>query len=62
MKDLIISDDHSTYISKYNEIQKTLTEKEISKGIYYDAAHMRVFEDKQEPGTYSREELDIEKK
>ena len=56
----LISDDHSTYIPKYNEFQKPLTENEISKGIYYDAAHMKAFEDKQEPGTYSSEKLDIE--
>jgi hypothetical protein len=59
MKNLI-SDRHSTYIPEYNEFQKTLTENEISKGIYYDAAHMKAFEDKQKPGTYSSEKLDIE--
>ena len=56
----IISISHSTYIPKYNEYQMAFTENEISKGIYYDAAHMKAFEDKQKPGTYSPEILDIE--
>ena len=38
----IISEDLSTYIPKYNEFQKTLTEKEIAKGVYYDATHLNV--------------------
>ena len=40
----LISDGHSTYLPQYNEFQKTLTEKKIAKGIYYDAAHLKVFE------------------
>ena len=56
----LISDGHSTYLPQYNEFQKTLTEKEIAKGIYYDAAHVKVFEDVQKPGTYSSEVLNIE--
>ena len=56
----LIKDGHSTYIPKYNERQQTLAENKISKGIYYDAAHMKDFEGRQKPGTYSPEELDIE--
>lgn len=54
MKNLI-SDGHSTYLPQYNEFQKTLTEKEIAKGIYF-----KVFENVQKPGTYSPKELNIE--
>ncbi len=54
----LISDGHSTYIPQYNEFQKTLTEKEINEGTYYDTEHLKVFEDVQEPGTFSSEELD----
>lgn len=57
MKNLI-SDGHSTYVAEYNEYQKTLTEKEIKEGTYYDAIHLKVFEDVQKPGTFSTEKLD----
>lgn len=54
----LISDGHSIYIPEYNEFQKTLTEKEINEGTYYDASHLKVFEDVQEPGTFSKEMID----
>lgn len=57
MKNLI-SDGHSTYVAEYNEFQKTLSEKEIEEGTYYDAIHLKVFEDVQKPGTFSTEKLD----
>ena len=60
MKNLI-RDGHSTYIPQYNEIQRTFAERKITKGDYYDAAHMKVFDGKQKPRTFSPEELNIEK-
>lgn len=53
----LISDGRSTYVAEYNEFQKTLTEKKIEEGTYYDAIHLKVFEDKQKPGLFSTEKL-----
>ena len=57
MKNFILLD-HSTYIPQYNEFQKSATEEKISKGIYYDEEHLKVFRGVQKPGTYSPNELD----
>lgn len=55
MAQYIIFDDHSLYIPQYNEYQKTTVEDRISKGNYYNAERMKLFEGFQKPGTYSTE-------
>lgn len=55
-----IDNSHSTYLPQYNEIQKPFAEKKIAEGVYYDAELLKSFENVQEPGSYSLEELSIE--
>ncbi len=52
-----INQSHFTYIPEYNEFQETIPEKKIKEGTYYDAEHLKVFEDVQEPGTFSMDDL-----
>lgn len=57
MKNYITRGHRNTYIPEYNEFHWTASEKEIAEGVYYDAEHMKVFENVQKPGTFSSEIL-----
>ena len=57
MENYINNGQSTTYISKYNEFQKTRIEKEIKEGVYYDEEHLKIFEGVQKPGTYSNEKI-----
>lgn len=55
-----ISNGRLTYFPESNEYRMLIPEEKISKGTYYDAERMKVFEDKQKPGTYSPGKLGTE--
>lgn len=46
-----------SFIDKYNELRFSFAEKEIADGTYYDLERIRVFENVQNPGTYSNEKI-----